>query len=241
MTTLFISDLHLEEARPGITRAFFHFLDTYALNATELYILGDFFEVWIGDDATNPLAREVSDAISKTSKRGCSVFFLPGNRDFLLGNGYLKPADATLIEEPYRLTTDNGKSILLLHGDTLCTDDTEYQAFRKMVRNPAWQTEFLAKPIEERSAIARHIRNESQKAATNKSYEIMDVNIEAVDLTFLQQGVDIIIHGHTHRPGKHTHIVGDREVERIVLGDWSESVWYLELKNCELNLHSFPI
>lgn len=241
MSILFISDLHLEDERPEISRAFFHFLATYATKAKELYILGDFFEVWIGDDAAHPLAEQVSKAIKDVTNQGCKVYFLPGNRDFLLGNGYLKPAEITLIAEPFRLMSNDGKVIILLHGDTLCTDDTEYQAFRKMVRAPEWQAEFLTKPIEERQAIARHIRNESKKAAGNKSYEIMDVNIDSVERTFLENGADIMIHGHTHRPGKHVHTIDQRKVDRIVLGDWSESGWYLELYKNELTLHSFPI
>ena len=166
MTTLFISDLHLQEERPEITRAFSQFIDQIASEARQLYILGDFFEVWIGDDALSPFQMEIIGALKKLSS-SCDVFFLHGNRDFLIGDKFADLAGATLLTDPATISV-NGSPVLLMHGDSLCTEDRDYITFRAMVRTPAWQKEFLGKPVSERLAIARHLRTQSKQQTSSR-------------------------------------------------------------------------
>lgn len=219
MSTLFISDLHLDDARPQITDLFVRFLADEARGADALYILGDLFESWIGDDDEAPLPSRVAQALRALRDNGVPTWFIHGNRDFLLGADYAGRAGMTLLSDPTVLELQ-GEPTLLMHGDTLCTDDIEYQKFRTLVRNPAWQQQFLAKPLAERRAFAAQARGESRKQTATKASEIMDVNQWAVEATMRKLGVRRLIHGHTHRPATHRFDLDGKAAERIVLGDW---------------------
>jgi UDP-2,3-diacylglucosamine hydrolase len=228
MTTLFISDLHLCEERSQINALFTHFLDNIAREAEALYILGDLFEYWIGDDQLDhdPLARHVAAQLAASAKHGTRIFFMHGNRDFLIGARFAAEASLTLLMDP-TLISLNGQRVLLLHGDTLCTDDDAYQRFRTQVRDPAWQEELLAKPYAERAALARSMRSRSDVEKSMKADAIMDVNPSTVTKIFEQQDVDVVIHGHTHRPAMHVHNVFGRQLTRWVLQDWHDLGGYL--------------
>jgi len=227
-TTLFISDLHLDAARPQITRLFGQFLHNQARNAAALYILGDLFEAWIGDDDDAPLVQEVAAALRAVSDAGVPVFFLHGNRDFLLGHDYAARAGMRLLPDPSVIML-YGKPVLLMHGDTLCTDDVAYQAFRAQSRTPAWREAMLAQPLAARRALAAQARNASYahqqtlKTSDRAQFEtITDVSASTVDTTFIRYGIDTLIHGHTHRPAIHSVQAGKAHCTRIVLGDWYE-------------------
>ncbi|MFT6579065.1 MAG: UDP-2,3-diacylglucosamine hydrolase [Zhongshania sp.] len=239
MTTLFISDLHLDETRPDITRAFFEFLHHTAINAKSLYILGDFFEGWIGDDDSSALIEAVRTELSALTKHGVSLYIMHGNRDFLIGDAFCADVGATLLQDPTIISLA-GEQTLLMHGDSLCTDDQEYMQFRKMLRNPAWQQDALKKPLEERRAIAKHLRMASSEANSNKAEDIMDVNADAVNSALMEHGCTRLIHGHTHRPYRHQLTINQQPAERIVLGDWDGSVWYLTDEGESLSLRSTP-
>lgn len=226
MSVLFISDLHLDEKRPEITRAFFQFLSEKAPNADQLYILGDFFEVWIGDDAISDFQKEVIDALSKLSEH-CNIYFMHGNRDFLIGNLFADLSGVTILTEPTIISLA-GVSTLLLHGDSLCTADSEYMQFREMVRNPDWQAMFLGKSLEERVAIAQQLRQKSKEQTSEKDEYITDVTPSEVVRVMEQANCSRMIHGHTHRPDTHNLSVGGESAQRIVLGDWGETGWYIE-------------
>jgi UDP-2,3-diacylglucosamine hydrolase len=221
MPTFFISDLHLDDARPQITELFARFLKEDARGADALYVLGDLFESWIGDDDDAPLARRVAHALRDLSDSGVPIYFMRGNRDFLLGADYAKQCGMTLLGDP-ALVELGGERTLLMHGDTLCTDDIEYQKFRALVRNPSWQRQFLGKPLTERRAFAEQARGESRKQTATKAANIMDVNQGAVESTMRAHGVRRLIHGHTHRPATHPFDLDGKTAERIVLGDWYE-------------------
>lgn len=221
MTSLFVSDLHLDPARPGITGLFLDFLAGRARGAEALYILGDLFEAWVGDDDPAPPHSEVAEGLAALAAAGTEIRFMAGNRDFLLGDAYAARAGMQRLEEPVRLEL-GGVPTLLLHGDVLCTDDADYQAFRRTVRDPAWQREFLARPLPERRALAGDARAESRRRGAAKAPEIMDVNQDAVVRTFRDYGVRRMIHGHTHRPATHRFEIDGMPCERIVLGDWYE-------------------
>ena len=239
MATLFISDLHLSAERPDITALFIQFLNNEARQAEALYILGDLFEAWLGDDMVLPEYAEAIAAMKALSNSGVPVFIMHGNRDFLLGEQFTEMSGATLLDDP---TTINlyGKSTLLLHGDTLCTDDVEYQKFRAMVRNPAWQQQMLALSPQERLKLAREYREMSQAETGNKAEDIMDVNQQTLEKVMQSQGVYHMIHGHTHRPAIHEFNVDSQPAQRIVLGDWYEqgSVLVCDPKSCELQTKS---
>jgi UDP-2,3-diacylglucosamine hydrolase len=221
MTTLFISDLHLDASRPHITRLFVEFVRDEAVQANALYILGDLFEAWIGDDAADETADQVADALAYLHERGVPCFFMHGNRDFLLGDAYARRARMTLLPDPSVIEIE-GERVLLMHGDILCTDDAPYQAFRKQAHNPQWQRAFLARPIEERQAFAAQARAESKRYTRSVADAITDVNAGAVNATLLEHGVVRLIHGHTHRPAIHALQLDGAKAERIVLGDWYE-------------------
>ncbi|CAA0089938.1 UDP-2,3-diacylglucosamine hydrolase [Zhongshania aliphaticivorans] len=240
MTTLFISDLHLDETRPDITRAFFHFLQTTALKAKSLYILGDFFEGWIGDDDTSDLIQSVKSALATLKKRGVAIFIMHGNRDFLIGSSFCSEVGATLLPDPSVISLC-GEPTLLMHGDSLCTDDHAYMQFRTMTRDPVWQHEALSKSLEERRAIAQHMRMASNEANSNKAEDIMDVNADAVSNIMQQHHCTRLIHGHTHRPYRHQLTISHQKAERIVLGDWDSKLWYLEASDNSLILQSKPL
>ncbi len=238
MRTLLVSDLHLEDSRPDITRAFFSLLEQFEGKVDRLFILGDFFEIWLGDDALTPTAKQVAEQLKQFSRSGCGIFIMHGNRDFLLGEQYAHDCGAELIHEPC-LTEIGGQQCLLMHGDSLCTDDQLYMDFRKMVRNPAWQAEFLSKTLEERIAFGKQARDQSQEDAQDKSYEILDVNQDEVIRVLQEFEVPLFIHGHTHRPDRHLVKVDGRQCERIVLGDWYKQGWYIIADDSTLELRSF--
>ena len=220
MTTQFISDLHLEDSRPESTELLLRLLAGPARDAEAFYVLGDLFEYWIGDDAMSATADKVASAFKELSSAGVPCYFQHGNRDFLLGQDFASKSGLTLLPETIVLDL-YGTPTLLLHGDQLCTDDVEYQAFRSQVRNPDWQTAFLARSIEERLQVAQQARDASQKHTAQASMEIMDVNEAAVLETFNEHGVHQMIHGHTHRPAFHDHALEDgSSASRIVLADW---------------------
>ena len=228
MTTLFISDLHLDPSRPAITDLFLTFLRGQARQAEALYILGDLFEAWIGDDTPSPTADAVAVALRELADAGVPVFFNRGNRDFLLGQDYATRAGLQILPDPCVVTL-YGKPVLLQHGDLLCTDDTAYQAFRAQTRDPAFIAQFLSQPLEARIAFAQKARAASQarqsemKEGDRAQFEtVTDVAPAEVAATFRRYGIDTMIHGHTHRPAVHTVQVGNTSCTRIVLGDWYE-------------------
>lgn len=221
MTTLFISDLHLEAGRPEIGEQFLSFLGDEARDAEALYILGDLFEVWLGDDDPNPYYTSMKVAIRELTDSGVPVFFMHGNRDFTIGEIFSGETGVEILDDPVVVDL-YGQSVLLSHGDALCTDDVQYQQVRAMTRNPEWQTMMLAKSIEERIAFSIQARKDSMAHSNSVSAEIMDVNLEAVVATLRQHGTSIMLHGHTHRPAIHDVDLGNRLATRIVLGDWFE-------------------
>ena len=216
--TYFISDLHLCAERPETNAAFFEFMRTTARKAGALYVQGDLFEYWIGDDQLDhdALAREVAAAFAASAATGVAQYFMPGNRDFLIGERFACEARMTLLPDPTLIQLD-GERVLLMHGDTLCTDDAAYQSFRKQVRDPGWQRAFLAKPYAEREAIARSLRSTSDVEKSMKAEAIMDVSAQAVANAFAAYACARIVHGHTHRPAD--HIYGGQS--RHVLPDWN--------------------
>ncbi|MCP4390120.1 MAG: UDP-2,3-diacylglucosamine diphosphatase [Gammaproteobacteria bacterium] len=219
---LFISDCHLDPGRPEITASLTRFLEQRALSASQLYILGDLFEVWLGDDDPTAAVQPVIESLQALTEQ-IPVYFIAGNRDFLLGQDFARRVGLTLLDEPQQLNLGD-RQVLLIHGDTLCTDDHDYQQFRGMVRSQAWKAEFLGQPLAERQRIATQLRNDSVEAMAQKSLEIMDVNSQAVQDCFRQNRVDTIIHGHTHRPAVHQY---DQSLVRYVLGDWNPGPSYL--------------
>ena len=221
MTTLFISDLHLEADRPDIGKQFLQFLATEASEADDLYILGDLFEAWVGDDDPNTHYFSIKRALRKLTDGGIPVYFMHGNRDFMVGKGFANETGVKILRDPYKVTM-YGQQTLLSHGDLLCIDDVQYQRVRKMVRDPDWQASMLAKPLKERLRIAKEARRQSLEQTINKSLEITDVNEDEVKRVIREHNVDILLHGHTHRPDVHTVDLGNRKAKRIVLGDWYE-------------------
>ena len=219
MTTLFISDLHLDDRRPETTALLRTFLKQEATAADALYILGDLFEFWLGDDALSKCASEVAEALATLKKQGVPCFFMHGNRDFLLKENYAKQAGLTLLDEEHVIDL-YGEQVLLMHGDSLCTDDVPYQQFRSLVRNPAWQQDFLARTPPERLQIALQARDASAEHKGSVDMQIMDVNQGQVTAAFRRHGVYRMIHGHTHRPATHDLEVDGNASQRIVLGDW---------------------
>lgn len=239
MAQLFVSDLHLEDARPDIIRAFFHLLDSLQDQFDELYLLGDIFEVWLGDDTPSHCADQLADRLRALADAGIRVFLLHGNRDFLLGAHYAARCGAQLIEEPVLLQVA-GRNALLMHGDALCTQDTDYQAFRRMVRDPQWQQTFLAKSLEERISIGRQLRDKSQQSAKEKADYIMDVSQDEVVAVMEQHQVSLLIHGHTHRPATHSVQLTSGTATRMVLGDWYKQGWYILADDHAARLEPFP-
>jgi UDP-2,3-diacylglucosamine hydrolase len=219
---VFISDCHVDASKPEITSNLLDFLQNRAKHARFLYILGDLFEVWLGDDECYTGNEAIIKGLQSLSKN-TEIFFLAGNRDFLLGDQAATDIGFTRIEDPTLLQLGEHK-VALLHGDTLCTDDTDYQTFRRMVRDPDWQAQFLQKPLSERQALAAALRVKSVEAMADKSVEIMDVSPDTVSSCFAESGADIIIHGHTHRPAIHQYSDIHR---RYVLGDWNPLPSYL--------------
>ena len=219
MTTLFISDLHLDDRRPETTALLLNFLNEEAPHADALYILGDLFEFWLGDDVPSVCATGVATALSSLSDNGLPCYFMHGNRDFLLMEDYAASAGLSLLPEEH-VADLYGERVLLMHGDSLCTDDVAYQQFREVVRNPAWQKDFLAKTPQERLQVALQARDASAEHKGSIDMDIMDVNPGEVELAFTRHGVHRMIHGHTHRPGTHDLMIKGQASQRIVLGDW---------------------
>ena len=242
MTTLFISDLHLDPSRPAITELFLRFVHDEARQSDALYILGDLFEAWIGDDVPSDTADAVAKALHALAEGGVPVYFMHGNRDFLVGRDYADRAGFRLLPDPCMIDL-YGHPTLLTHGALLCTDDTAYQAFRAQTRDPAFQAQFLAQPIPARIAFAQKARAASQARQTEMKHgdraqfeTITDVSPAEVQATFVRYGVDRMIHGHTHRPAIHHLDVDGRPCTRIVLGDWYEQGSVLRVQGEQLYL-----
>jgi len=227
MAVFFISDLHLCVSRPDINQVFFEFLRGPAQQAESLYILGDLFEYWAGDDdLRDPFNASIAAALAEYSRAGPVLRFMHGNRDFLLGGEFAKACGGRLIDDPHSVNLFRTPT-LLMHGDTLCTDDLDYQKFRVQVRNPVWQKGFLALPLDQRKRQIEAVRETSESEKTRKAPEIMDVNQGAVESVLRQHAYPRLIHGHTHRPARHVHRVDGRTCERWVLADWYRSGSYL--------------
>lgn len=220
MSTLFISDLHLAADHPETSALFSRFLETRARQAKAVYILGDLFEVWLGDDMILPDYQPAIRAMKALSDSGVMLYLMHGNRDFFMGEHLMQLCGATLLDDPVVIELE-GTPTLLMHGDTLCIDDAEYMKFRAMVRNPQWQNEVLAKSPEQRLALAKQFRDISKTETGNKTENIMDVNQAEVERMFSTHKVARLIHGHTHRPAIHDFELNSQPVQRIVLGDWS--------------------
>ena len=218
---------------------FHRFINEVARNAQSLYILGDFFEVWVGDDnLAEAFNQDIANILNSLSARGVDVFFLPGNRDFLVGPDFAKAAGLTLLPDPTPIDL-YGIATLLAHGDQFCTDDDSYQAFRRQVRDPAWQQQFLAQPLPQRLALAAALRERSEHAKADKNPEIMDVNADAINAAVATYPVSRIIHGHTHRPARHKTTLNGKTLERWVLPDWYETGGYLACDERGCRLLSF--
>jgi UDP-2,3-diacylglucosamine hydrolase len=226
-TQLFISDLHLTPERTAISQLFFAFLRAEARTARALYILGDLFDAWIGDDDLgDSFHASVASALHELADSDCTIYFMAGNRDFLLGPDFARAAGLQILPDASVIEHDRART-LLMHGDALCTADTDYQDFRAKVHTEAWQRDFLSKPLEERRAIARQLRSDSLSSKQRKTDAIMDVSPSAVVDAFRQSGCTRLIHGHTHRPGHHEYSVDGKRCERFVLADWFSSGSYL--------------
>jgi UDP-2,3-diacylglucosamine hydrolase len=240
MYTKFISDLHLHESRPQITQAFFAFLRDQT-NATEaLYILGDFFDAWVGDDDDSPLNKKVASELKNLSKKGTRIFLMHGNRDFLLGEKFASKAGATLLTEGTIINLYDCPT-LLLHGDDLCIDDKDYMVFRKQVRSKEWQTQILGQPLAVRHALAAQLRDKSKAMNSLKAEDIMDVSQAEVMRVMREAGVTRLIHGHTHRPARHSLTIDGETNERIVLGDWHDNAWALTASQNSIELTHWKI
>lgn len=242
--TLFISDLHIDAHSSTILTSLLEILDNQANGADALYIMGDLFEAWVGDDDSNDAADAVAAALSALSSHGTAIYLMHGNRDFLIGQDYAKRCGATLLPEP-TIIDCYGHKIVLMHGDSLCTRDTAYMAFRQQVREPQWQRSFLDRPLLERHMVAQQLRQQSQEANSQKASDIMDVTHQEVIQLLETQQVNLLIHGHTHRPGIHTirlqtPINGKDEAVRIVLGSWDQKAWLLEFRADGYDLRHLP-
>ena len=235
---LLISDLHLEEERPDITRAFLDLLGGRAREAQALYILGDFFEVWVGDDAMSPYQLSICQALRELSDSGTQIFLMHGNRDFLIGKAFCKAAGATLLKDP-SVVDFYGEPVLLMHGDSLCTRDEAYMRMRRYLRNPLtlWILRHL--PLRTRHKLARKLRSESRAQTRMKANDIVDVTPEEVPRVMQAFGVHTLVHGHTHRPAIHKLQLGEQAAKRIVLGDWDRQGWALQVDEQGFQLAAF--
>lgn len=240
MTRLFVSDTHLSESQPELTDGFFRFLQDRAAGAEALYILGDLFDAWIGDDEKTPLSRSVILHLRALADEGTRIYLMHGNRDFLLGQDFARAAGCELLPDPTVINL-YGQPTLLMHGDSLCTRDQEYMAFRRQLRSPRWQAEVLSRPLEERRELARQLRAQSTSMNSNKAQDIMDVTPEEVTKVMRREKTPLLIHGHTHRPARHAVQLGDQLAERIVLGDWHQRGWCLRAEPGSLQLESWPL
>lgn len=239
MTRLFVSDVHLDAETPQAVEQFLSFLRTHAAEARALYILGDLFETWVGDDDDDPVKQRVREGLHALTSGGVGCFVLHGNRDFLLGKQFCRDAGVRLLSDPIIADLD-GESVLLTHGDALCTDDHSYQELRSIVRIADWQRRFLRLPLADRQMLANEVRAGSRAHTTRTIPKIMDVNSAAVTAAFDAARVRRIIHGHTHRPAVHDAQIGGQPVQRIVLGAWYEHGSYLAYENGRYELRSLP-
>lgn len=238
--TLFISDLHLEKDEPAITATFLDFLHTEAAKADALYILGDFFEVWIGDDDQTPFNQKITHALRQFTASGTPTYFMHGNRDFLIGRRFAKATGVTLLQDP-SIVTVYGKPLYLTHGDALCTYDIAHQKLRKKTTNKFYQRLALLMPLWFRRAMARKLREHSHHRGKTINADITDVSHEEVSYVMQQSGVTQMIHGHTHRPDVHHITVNQQPAQRIVLGSWHNCGSALVFKDDgQFELTSFP-
>ena len=221
MSYLFISDLHLEDNRPDIAGIFVTWLNSKARNAKALYILGDFFESWIGDDDLTVFHQEIISALKSATDAGLAIYFMHGNRDFLVGNRFLRATGCQLLPEEHLLEIDSTR-VLLMHGDTLCTEDTAYLKFRKKARNVFFQKLFLWKSLKTRRQIAANMREKSKAYTSTTPTHIMDVTQAEVERVMQKHKATVLIHGHTHRPDTHQFVLNNTEVKRIVLTPWHD-------------------
>ena len=231
MSIFFISDLHLEQNKPHLTKAFENFINSKVNSHDELFILGDFFEQWIGDDNEDNFIKGIKNVLKLKTAEGLKIYFMHGNRDFLIGDKFCKDVGAKLLKDPFIFNL-NGKKIMLMHGDSLCTDDKDYQEFRNLVRNKDWQKDFLSKDLKERKEVAKSLREISSLENKTKDEAIMDVNQDEVLRIIENHSLDVLIHGHTHRP----YIHDENGVPRMVLGDWGDFLWFIESSKGDLNL-----
>jgi len=232
LQSLFISDLHLSEDRPAANERFFAFIEDTAARADALYVLGDLFEYWIGDDdLANPFNGVIAGFFRRLTEGGTRLYFMHGNRDFLVADGFAAATGATLLPDPSVV-----QGVLLMHGDTLCTDDLDYQKWRDTARAPQWQRTFLGKSLEARRVEVKGLRERSKQAIEAKPDEIMDVNEDAVREALRRHNVSRLVHGHTHRPGRHRVEVDGRPCERWVIPDWYGNGGFVELKDGKLRL-----
>ena len=234
MSAVLISDLHLHESHPALFNKFERFLSSKINGFDSLFILGDLFETWIGDDSKSKFNKNVIEVLKKVSADGIKIFLMHGNRDFLIGENFCSSINAELISD-YYIYEDGATKILLLHGDTLCTDDVRYQEFRKLVRDKSWRNEFLSKSLKERLDIASELREMSNEETGNKKNEIMDVSQESVSKISNEFNIKKMIDGHTHRPFIHK----DKNLVRVVLSDWENEVNYATIIDGEISLETF--
>jgi UDP-2,3-diacylglucosamine hydrolase len=239
VSRLFVSDLHLDASAPAAVEQFLTFLRTRVAGAEALYILGDLFEVWVGDDETEAEKKAICEGLRTLTSSGVACFVLHGNRDFLLGRRFCENTGCRLLPDPVIAEFD-GERVLLTHGDALCTDDHSYQELRSIVRTAPWQRRFLALPLEDRELLANQARAGSRQHTARTIPQIMDVNPEAVATAYRVTGVRRIIHGHTHRPGIHDTTVEGARAQRIVLGAWYEQGSYLVYENEHYELRELP-
>tara|TARA_B100000941_G_scaffold110880_1_gene77759 strand:+ start:331 stop:1041 length:711 start_codon:yes stop_codon:yes gene_type:complete len=231
MSIFFISDLHLEQNKPHLTKAFENFINSKINSRDELFILGDFFEQWIGDDNEDSFIKSIKNILKAKTARGLKIHFMHGNRDFLIGDKFCEEVGVKLLDDPFIINL-NGKKVMLMHGDSLCTDDKAYQDFRNLVRNKDWQEDFLSKDLMERKEVAKNLREISSLENKAKDEAIMDVNQNEVLKVIRNYSIDVLIHGHTHRPCIHD----ENGVPRMVLGDWGDFLWFIESSKGNLNL-----
>jgi UDP-2,3-diacylglucosamine hydrolase len=239
VTKLFISDLHLDASRPAAIAAFLDFLAGPARAATDLYRLGDLFEVWVGDDDPNPLHLKIAVAINDVARSGTRCFFMAGNRDFVIGKDFLQRAGMTGLHDPALICVGD-TSVLISHGDIYCTDDIGYQRYRRIVYNPVIRAIYNALPFALRNRIVGSIRSNSQTSVEFKPPEIMDVNPAAINHALTEYGVSVILHGHTHRPAIHDFDADGKQARRIVLGDWYQAGSVLRWDEAGPRLESLP-
>jgi len=238
--TYFIADLHLSENRPDISACFLRFLANDAIEAEKLYILGDLFEAWVGDDDDSPFLKTIADALTKLSQTGTKIYYIHGNRDFLIGKRYAKQASMQLLPEVDTIDL-YGQHVVIMHGDTLCTRDVDYQVFRKKSRSWWWQATIKSLPLFVRKKIAANYRKKSASATSVKSQEIMDVTDSEVIKCLQKYQSQLLIHGHTHRPAIHDVTANGKPAKRIVLGDWYEQGAWLKVTTNSIELLNRPL